>query len=33
MTIDENNGDEKFQDDINRAAATMSALSSGKIDR
>ena len=33
MTIDENNGDEKFQYDINRVAATISALLSGTIDK
>ena len=32
MTIEDQIGDEKLQYDINRAAAKMSALSSGKID-
>ena len=33
MTIDDIIGDELLQDDINKKAAKMSALSSGKIDR
>ena len=33
MTIDDKIGDELLQDDINKKAAKMSALSSGKIDR
>ena len=33
MTIDDNIRDEKLQYDINREAAKISALSSGKIDK
>ena len=33
MTIDDNNGDEKLQYDINRAAVKISSLSPGNIDR
>ena len=33
MTIDDRIGDEKLQYDINREAAKVSALCSGKIDR
>ena len=33
MTIDDKIGDEKLQRDINREAAKISALSSGKIDK
>ena len=33
MTIDDNIKDEKLQDNINRAAAKVSALSSGNIDK
>ena len=33
MTIDDNIRDEKLQYDINREAAKLSALSSGKIDK
>ena len=33
MTIDDNMRDEKLQYDINREAAKISALSSGKIDK
>ena len=33
MTIDDKIGDELLQGDINKKAAKMSALSSGKIDR
>ena len=33
MTTDDKNGDERLQFDINRKAAKISALSSGKIDK
>ena len=33
MTIDDKNRDEKLQYDINKEAAKISALSSGKIDK
>ena len=33
MTIDDNMKDEKLQHDINKEAAKISALSSGKIDK
>ena len=33
MTIDDQNNDEKLQSDINRKAAKISALSSGKNDK
>ena len=33
MTIDDKNKDEKLQYDINREAAKISAISSGKIDK
>ena len=33
MTIEDQIRDEKLQDDINRKAAKISALSSGKIDK
>ena len=33
MTIDDKIRDEKLQHDINREAATISALSSGKVDK
>ena len=33
MTIDDKIGDEKLQYDINKEAAKISALSSGKIDK
>ena len=33
MTIDDKLRDEKLQNDINREAAKMSALSSGKVDK